>query len=125
MIPDKGGTTVPSMLRKVNRKPISYGLVRVASADSTSRIASIFLRSILNALERFREVEYRFAALVVNILVVIRIRLGMTRPNPRRMTVRSLFCMAMAAIAPQTIIRMLPPRSPVRVAETAAFVSLA
>ena len=69
--------------------------------------------------------EYRFAALVVKILVVIRIRLGMTRPNPRRMTVRSLFCMAMAAMAPQTIIRMLPPRSPVRVAETAAFVSLA
>lgn len=80
------------MFRNVNRKPISYGLVRVASADSTNRIASIFLRSILNALERFREVEYRFAALVVNILVVIRIRLGMTRPNPRRMTVRSLFC---------------------------------
>lgn len=85
----------------------------------------IFLRSILNALDRFSEVEYRFDALVVKILVVIRIRHGISRPMDNSTFVRSLSPTAMEVSVPQRIIKIFPPRSPVSVAAIADLADFA
>ena len=68
--------------------------------------------------------EYRFAALVVNILVVISMTLGITIPIASSTEVRSLLFKAMAVIAPQIRSMLLPPISPVRLAPMASFVFL-
>ena len=85
----------------------------------------IFLRSILNALDRFSEVEYRFDAFVVKILVVIRIRHGISNPMDNSTFVRSLSPTAIEVSVPQRIMKIFPPRSPVSVAAMADFADFA
>lgn len=44
----------------------------------------------LKALARFKDVEYKLAALVVNLLVVIKIKDGIIKPKLSKITVKSL-----------------------------------
>ena len=115
---------MPSVLKNTKREPILYGCVIDANAEIAMRTASIIFLFSLKEFARFNDVEYRFAPFVVKIFVVNNSKLGNTRPKLSSTLIKSPSFIATPAIAPQLIIKVLPPNRPIVLAVITSFLLL-